>query len=187
MMDYLKNCSNCLDINVDTWYGNTYLRRHPGASKEEYIAAKGLDGLMDQASDNKEYEDISEEEMKLVVEEFLHPAATEDEDVRENYRFQEFCIFNNNASSNPESEDRLCFHDIQLPESLLPYLHKIQQVETLGVTTTQINFSRVSMPQPRNVNGHIEYPNRMKIFKGAPEDVLAMPATQSFGEGLFFD
>ena len=175
-----------LRLMSETWYGNTYLRRHPGASKEEYIAAKGLDGLMDQAFDNREYEDISEEEMKLVVEVFLHPDATEDEDVRENYRFQEFCVFNNNDSSNPESDDKLCFHDIQLPESLMPYLHKIQQVETLGVTTTQINFSRVSMPQPRNVNGHIEYPNRMKIFKGDPEDVLAMPATQSFGEGLFF-
>jgi hypothetical protein len=73
-----------------------------------------------------------------------------------------------------------------MPDSLKPYFHKIQQVETLGVTTTQINFSRVTMPQPRMVDGKIEYPNRMKIFKENPEDVLVMPANQTFGEGLFF-
>lgn len=55
------------------------------------------------------------------------------------------------------------------------------------MSSTQINFSRVSMPQPQiNDDGTIEYQNRMKIFKEAPEDVLVMPANQSFGEGLFF-
>jgi hypothetical protein len=175
-----------LKLMSETWYGNTYLRRHPDASKEDYITAKGLEGLMDQASDNREYEDITEDEMQLVINEFLHPMVKDDKDVRENYRFQEFSVFNGNSTSIPESNDKLSFCDIELPDSLRPYLNKIQQVETLGVTSTQINFSRVSMPQPRNINGHIEYPNRMKIFKESPEDVLVMPANQIFGEGLFF-
>jgi hypothetical protein len=42
------------------------------------------------------------------------------------------------------------------------------------------------MPQPKTVNGHIEYPDSMKIFRESPENVLVMPANQTFGEGLFF-
>lgn len=43
------------------------------------------------------------------------------------------------------------------------------------------------MPQPQlKDDGTIEYPNRMKIFKEAPEEVIVMPANQSYGEGLFF-
>ena len=55
------------------------------------------------------------------------------------------------------------------------------------MSSTQTNFSRVSMPQPQlKDDGTIEYPNRMKIFKEAPEEVIVMPANQSYGEGLFF-
>ena len=175
-----------LNLMTDTWYGTTYLRRHPDATKEEYINSRSIDDLMDKAWENKEYEDVTDDDMKLVIEEFLHPKANDDIDVRENYRYQEFSVFNDNEKSIAESDKSLCFADIVMPDSLKPYFHKIQQVETLGVTTTQINFSRVTMPQPRMVDGKIEYPNRMKIFKENPEDVLVMPANQTFGEGLFF-
>lgn len=175
-----------LNLMTDTWFGITYLRRHPDATKEEYINSRSIDDLLDKAWENKEYEDVTDEDMKLVIEEFLHPKANDDIDVREDYRYQEFSVFNENEKSIIESDKSLCFADIVMPDSLKPYFHKIQQVETLGVTTTQINFSRVTMPQPRMVDGKIEYPNRMKIFKENPEDVLAMPANQTFGEGLFF-
>lgn len=114
------------------------------------------------------------------------PHEDSDRDVREDYRFQEFSVFNDNVKSKPESDKSLCFADIDIPSKLKPYFHKIQQVETLGVTSTQINFSRVSMPQPRIIGNKVEYPNRMKIFKESPENVRAIPATQTFGEGLFF-
>lgn len=175
-----------LKLMTDTWYGITYIRRHPKASKEDYINSRTLDDLLDKAWENKEYEDITNEEMQMVVNEFLHPLVDDEKDVRENYRFQEFSVFNNNVSSIQESEKYLCFSDIEIPEKLKSCFCKIQQIETLGVTSTQINFSRVSMPQARMVNGKIKYPNRMKIFKESPENVLVMPANQMFGEGLFF-
>lgn len=175
-----------LNLMENKWYGTSYIRKCPNATKQEYISAKKLDGLMEKASENAGYENITEDEMKLVIEEFLHPKVVDEKDVREDFRFQEFSVFNENGSSIAESDNKLCFTDIKIPDSIKPFFHKIQQVETLGITSTQINFSRVTMPQPKNVNGHIEYPNRMKIFEGAPEDVLVMPANQTFGEGLFF-
>ena len=175
-----------LTLMKNTWYGTTYLRRHPDATKEEYINSKNIDDLMDKAWENKDYEDVTYDDMKLIIEEFLHPKDCDDIDVREDYRFQEFSVFNGNNKSIDKSNKSLSFSDIEMPESLKPYFYKIQQVETLGITSTQINFSRVTMPQPRIVDGKIEYPNRMKIFKENPEEVLAMPANQTFGEGLFF-
>lgn len=175
-----------LKLMDETWYGTTYLRRHPNGSKEDYIKSREMDDLLDKAWENREYEDVTESDMEMVINEFLNPTAKEEIDVRENYRFQEFSVFNNNTKSISQSEKTLCFVDIEIPESLIPYFHKIQQVETLGVTSTQINFSRVTMPQPRMVEGRIEYPNRMKIFKENPDEVLVMPANQTFGEGLFF-
>lgn len=170
----------------EKWYGKTFLNKYPDATKQDYIDKWGLDDLVDKAKENDEYENITSGDMKMVVDEFLHPIADDDKDVREDYRFQEFSVFNNNIKSISESDKYLSFADIEMPDSLKPYFHKIQQVETLGVTSTQINFSRLTMPQPRIVDGKIEYPNRMKIFKEYPEDVQAMPAIQTFGEGLFF-
>lgn len=158
--------------------------KNPGATKEDYINAKSIEDLLDQASDS-DY-DVTKAEMQMVINEFLHPQFDDEVDVREDYRNREFSVFNKNRKSISESDKYLCFSDIEMPEKLIPYFHKIQQVETLGMTSTQINFSRVTMPQPRIVDGKIEYPNRMKIFRGAPEDVLVMPANQTFGEGLFF-
>lgn len=173
-----------LKLMEEKWYGKTYLRKNPGATKEDYISAKSIDGLLDQASDS-DY-DVTEAEMQMVINEFLHPQVDDEVDVREDYRYREFSVFNENSKSISESNKYLSFADIEMPDKLKQYFHKIQQVETLGVTSTQINFSRVTMPQPRIVDGKIEYPNRMKIFHGAPEDVLVMPANQTFGEGLFF-
>lgn len=175
-----------LDLIINQWYGVTYLRRHPDASKQDYVKAKHIEGFMDQASDNKEYENITEQEMKEVIDAFLHYNDDQNVDEREYYRFQEFRTFNENAFSMTDSNNKLCFSDISIPDSLKSYFYKIQQVETLGVTSTQINFSRVTMPQPRTVNGRFLYPNSMKIFKEKPENVLVMPANQTFGEGLFF-
>lgn len=175
-----------LSLMTDKWYGVTYRRRFPNASREEYINHKGFDDLLDQARDNSDYADITEDEMRMVIQEFVHPHEDSNRDVREDYRFQEFSVFNDNVKSKPESDKSLCFADIDIPLKLKPYFHKIQQVETLGVTSTQINFSRVSMPQPRIIGDKVEYPNRMKIFKESPENVRAIPATQTFGEGLFF-
>lgn len=179
-----------LTLMTDKWF-DKYVKKHTGATKLDYLEhcyENEFDSIVDYViskADDSDYE-LTEEEALKVINAF---GGEDDEeksgDVREQYRFEEFEVFQNNAKSL-EDNDKLIFNDIEMPESLRPYFHKIQQVSTLAVSSTQINFSRVSMPQPElKDDGTIDYPNRMKIFSEAPEDVLTMPAIQSFGEGLF--
>lgn len=175
-----------LDLMTETWFGRTYIRRHPDGTREDYINSVSIEDLLDKAQENPEFENISLAELQRVVDAFLGANADEEHDVREAYRYKEFSVFNEKPRSIESENKSLCFSDIELPESLSPYFKKIQQVETMGVTSTQLNFSRVSMPQSRMVNGSIEYPSCMKIFKGNPDEVLAIPAVQTFGEGIFF-
>ena len=160
-----------LTLMTEKWF-DKYTKKHPGATKQDYSEhcfEDDFDSLIEYViskSDDSDYT-LSEDEAQKVINAFLgDEQGDESGDVREQYRFEEFEVFQKNSKS---------------------FFHKIQQVSTLGVSNTQINFSRVSMPQPElRDDGTIDYPNRMKIFSEAPEDVLTMPAVQSFGEGLFF-
>jgi len=180
-----------LTLMTEKWF-DKYTKKHPGATKQDYSEhcfEDDFDSLIEYViskADDSDYT-LSEDEAQKVINAFLgDEQGDESGDVREQYRFEEFEVFQKNSKSL-ETNDKLIFNDIELPEPLRHYFHKIQQVSTLGVSNTQINFSRVSMPQPElKDDGTIDYPNRMKIFSEAPEDVLTMPAVQSFGEGLFF-
>jgi hypothetical protein len=180
-----------LTLMTEKWF-DKYTKKHPGATKQDYSEhcfEDDFDSLIEYViskADDSDYT-LSEDEALKVINAFLgDEQGDESGDVREQYRFEEFEVFQKNSKSL-ETNDKLIFNDIELPEPLRHYFHKIQQVSTLGVSNTQINFSRVSMPQPElKDDGTIDYPNRMKIFSEAPEDVLTMPAVQSFGEGLFF-
>lgn len=180
-----------LTLMTEKWF-DKYTKKHLGATKQDYSEhcfEDDFDSLIEYViskADDSDYA-LSEDEAQKVINAFLGDGqGDESGDVREQYRFEEFEVFQKNSKSL-ETNDKLIFNDIELPEPLRHYFHKIQQVSTLGVSNTQINFSRVSMPQPElKDDGTIDYPNRMKIFSEAPEDVLTMPAVQSFGEGLFF-
>lgn len=180
-----------LTLMTDKWF-DKYVKKHAGATKQDYLDhcyEDDFESIVDYViskADDSDYE-LSNEEAQKVINAFGGDGDEEQSgDVREQYRFEEFEVFQNNEKSL-EDNDTLIFNDIVMPEPLRPYFHKIQQVSTLAVSNTQINFSRVSMPQPElKDDGTIDYPNRMKIFSEAPEDVLTMPAVQSFGEGLFF-
>ena len=180
-----------LALMTDKWY-DKYTKKHPSATKQDYSEhcfEEDFDSLVEYViskADDSDYT-LNDEEAQKVINAFLgEEQGDESGDVREQYRFEEFEVFQRNSKSL-ETNDKLIFNDIEMPASLGYYFHKIQQVGTLGVSNTQINFSRVSMPQPELMDdGTIDYPNRMKIFRETPEDVLAMPAVQSFGEGLFF-
>lgn len=172
-----------LNLITTRWFSR-YLQRNPDKTRADYINSITTEDLIDKASDSGY--DVAAEDMNRIVAVFLsvdaEPATS---DPREEYRFLEFSVFQNNSKSK-KSSDKLEFKDIILPGSLKPYFSKIQQVETLGVSSTQINFSRVQMPQPEVVDGMTRYPSSMKIFKEPIEEVLVMPANQTFGEGLFF-
>ena len=179
------------------WYPN-FLRNHPEVTtRDEYARQcfKYVDDcdcdsfigyIISRANDGEII--LSVDEAQKISNVFLGEGQQEQQgdDIREQYRFTEFEVFQTNSKSL-DGNEKLIFNDIKMPDSLCPYFHKIQQVSTLGISSTQINFSRVSMPQPElNDDGTINYPKRMKIFCGKSDEVVAMPATQSFGEGLFF-
>lgn len=180
-----------LSLMTEKWF-DKYVKKHPGATRREYSEqcfvedANSFVEYVISKADDSAYELTSEEAQK-VINAFLAEGIEEiGGDVREQYRYEEFEVFQKNSHSLG-TNDKLIFNDIELPKSLQSYFHKIQQVTTLGMSSTQINFSRVSIPQPElKDDGTIEYPNKMKIFSESPEDVLSMPAIQSFGEGLFF-
>lgn len=172
-----------LKLLKDRWFPN-HQKSHPGESKTDYVSSMGIQGFIDKAGDSDI--DVLEEEMRQVVDAFLgasKPSASGD--FREDYRFTEFSVFQNNAKASSLS-DKLAFEDIRLPQDLTPYFSKIQQVETLAVSSTQINFSRVQKRQPEIIDGVTKYPSGMKIFKESPQDVLVLPVNQTLGEGLFF-
>lgn len=171
-----------LTLMETKWYDN-YQKKHPNATREDYINANSVEDLAEKADDSNH--SVSVSEMKDIINSFLGVGTKSTAgDVREQYRFEEFEVFRNNKVF---SDKKLGFADIDLPKSLKPYFTKIQQVSALAMSSTQINFSRVLMPQPQlNDDGTVEYPHCMKIFRGNPDDVTVMPAIQSFGEGLFF-
>lgn len=180
---FTEEMSSVLSLMEGTWY-QRHLMRHPNDSKQDYINSKTIEDLLERAEDN-DYS-LTEDQMQSVISAFLEEQPEEDSsDERVDYRYEEYNVFQNNQNS-PSDSDKLCFSDIDMPSSLSPFFHKIQQVNTLAISSTQINFSRVAMLQPRFVNGKMKYPNGMKIFKGEPEEVEVMPANQTFGEGLFF-
>lgn len=74
-----------------------------------------------------------------------------------------------------------------MPPDLKPYFKKIQQVDTLAMTLTQLGFSRVSMPVPLRVDGSVVRNEGQRIYNEPVEKVYSLPANQSLGEGLFFE
>lgn len=106
-------------------------------------------------------------------------------DFRENYRFQEYQVFTGHDRSKGD-RDKLDFNDIDIPDLLAPYFTKIQQVTNLAITSTQLGFSRVSMPTPKRIEGKIIMEEMQPIYEGNKADVNVLPAIQKYGEGLFF-
>ena len=112
----------------------------------------------------------------------------EENDLVATYRLTEYDVFTD--SDNPSrKEDGLEFKEIDIPEPLKPYFKSIKQINTLSLTSTQLGFGRVNMPMSKLTNdGKIVPPGEelKPIFDGTPSDIFVLPASQTFGEGLFF-
>jgi len=105
----------------------------------------------------------------------------------EQYRFDEYQVFCQNKKLKLE-DNKLIFEDIDLPKSLDNYFNKIQQVSTLTVTSTQLSFNRLKMPEvQRTDDGFVKRNSGQTIFCGKVENLYALPANQVYGEGIFFD
>lgn len=164
-----------------------YEQRTEEPSREDFWQKKfnNSDDLRDAADDDDiELTDHDWDQIRTV---FIDPTRSEDVDILATYRLNEYQVFSQN-STTPGDKPGLRFTDIELPERLKRYFTKIQKVDTLAITTTQLGFSRVSMPSPRLVDGRVTYPDEQikPIYSCTTEEVLVLPANQQFGEGIFF-
>lgn len=168
-----------LDLLNTKWYPKA-LERRPGLLKATY--ANQLD-IIDKAEDSDI--ELTQEESEIIKNRFLQVKDTTG-DPHECYRFEEYKVFSSNSKSLSQVPN-LEFKDIDLPVELKPYFKKIQQVDTLAITLTQLGFSRVAMPVPIRVDGNVYRNPGQKIYNEPVEKVHSLPANQSMGEGLFFE
>ena len=168
-----------LTLIKDKWFPKA-LERKPGLSKEDYIKENDI---IDKADDNNI--ELTQKEADIITNRFLQVKEIVG-DSHEQYRFEEYKVFSNCSKSIPQVSG-LKFKDIDLPIDLKPYFKKIQQIDTLAMTLTQLGFSRVSMPAPLRIKGMVKRNSGQKIYKESIENVHSLPANQSFGEGLFFE
>lgn len=129
---------------------------------------------------------LSDDDAALVLQTFEQ--GPQEEMTPEKYRYDEYRIFMENSSYGHNPEDRyLCFNDIDLNKmdvNIRQYFSKIKQFSNLAVSTTQLQFTRASNEDSDEGPGN-DTVNQM-IFNRNRNEVLALPANQNFGEGLFF-
>jgi len=128
---------------------------------------------------------ISENDIQIIKKIFLQKYEQE-KDSREQYRYDEYKIFSNHNKSLDNSF-KLEFSDIILSDELSAFFKKIQQVNILALTATQLGFSRVSLPSPKRIDGVVIREDGQHIYSEPVENVFTLPANQTLGEGLFFE
>ena len=168
-----------LDLLNTRWYPKA-LERQPNLSKHQYIDQ--ID-LVDKAEDSDI--ELTTEQAIIIRNRFLS-IVEPPKDSHEQYRYEEYKVFSNYSKSLPNVAN-LVFKDIDMPDDLKPFFSKIQQVETMAMTLTQLGFSRVAMPVPLRIDGVVVRNEGQRIYNEPVEKVYSLPANQSFGEGLFFE
>ena len=173
------NLQKVLDLLNTRWYPKA-VERNAGLTKEAYMDQ--ID-LIDKAEDSDI--ELTDEQAETIKNRFLEVKEVP-KDAHEQYRFEEYKVFSSHSESIPQVAN-LEFKDIALPEDLRPFFKKIQQVDTLAMTLTQLGFSRVSMPVPLRIDGVVVRNEGQRIYNDPVEKVYSLPANQSLGEGLFFE
>ena len=129
---------------------------------------------------------LSNDDVALVLQSLEQ--GPQEETTPEKYRYDEYKVFMENSSYGHNPEDKyLCFNDIDLNQmdvNIRGYFSKIKQFSNLAVSTTQLQFTRASNEDSDEGQGN-DTVNQM-IFNRNRDEVLALPANQNFGEGLFF-
>jgi hypothetical protein len=166
-----------------------YLRIEPNTTRESFaeqfltyekVANTGFERLL-------ETEPNAVDSIKKAIINGSNSSGNEAEDFHEQYRWEEYRSFTFHTK-NPEGAKNLSFNDIHIPENLGPYLNKIQQIEELKITQVQLDFTRLKPKERIRRGDHIEATAEgQTVFSVDQDKVYALPATETFGEGLFFD
>lgn len=165
---------------LDTKWYKKALEENPLLGKESFWSSTNIKDKADDAGYS-----ISDRDLQSIKNVFLQKFE-QDPDSREKYRYDEYKVFSENDWSFSGYQN-LEFSNILLPESLQPFFKKIQQVNVLALTSTQLSFSRVSLPTPKRIDGIVKREEGQRIYNEPVEAVFALPANQTFGEGLFFE
>ena len=167
-------------------YQNKYkrfLEFEPEASKEQFAAQQITEEKIRKAG-------VSEELIKKgFIDDlkglFTKEKAQRTEDTYEHYRYEEYKCFSNYENVDLQG---LTFKDILLPNDLLPYFKKIQQVQELKVSQVQLDFTRLKPSERiKKDNDIISTVEGQDIFSVQSSELFVLPANETFGEGLFFE
>lgn len=161
---------------------NRHSKVKVGLTKEEFWAKLDKEDFIIENSYDIEN---AEEFLELLKKEFFATKTVEqDIDTYEAFRWQEYQCFCSNAVVK---EDGLKTNDIKIPAELQEYFYKIQQVSELRLTQVQLDFTRVKPKERVKIKDKIHISTTGKnIFSCPKEDVFALPAVETVGEGLFF-
>ncbi len=175
-----NNQQRVFDLLETKWYAKALITE-PELTKSDFWNRINITEKADDAGiiiDDKDVSSINKRFLQVI---------DIPKDPYEAYRFFEYRVFSGNDHSLTDSNE-LEFTDILLPEELKPYFKKIQQVNTLALTMTQLGFSRVALPSPKRLeDGRVIREDGQPIFSEPVDKVFALPANQTFGEGLFFE
>ena len=179
------NQKNLLNWIENTVYAN-YSSKTPTSSRDSFWS-QSKDSIIMLAGYSLPFS-VDQNDVDTVGQVFLGQTNSGDSSyTKEQYRFEEYEVFSTNAQLDTP---QLRFKETVIPAEyglLNLYFRRITQVTTLCVTQTQMNFFRGTIPVVQLVQGSIVYPPGMKLYSERPEKVYTYPATQSFGEGLFFE
>lgn len=186
--DLAKNVdSNVLDAKhiLDMKFQNR-LSKNSLLTKVEFWETRMAKEIDDFIEDNGlDVEDV-DTFSNLLKAEFIGLLTEDGNDSHEAYRLEEYKCFCKHTEVNRGSEG-LVFRDIEIPQNLRPYFIKVQQVEELRITQVQLNFTRVRPSERLRVeNKIITSTSGQNIYSSDKQDLFALPANQTSGEGLFF-
>ncbi len=156
----------------------------------DYWDKKIEDDFDEFLSDNGIVVTVDKENFKNQLKsEFLNVISETNADKHEEYRWQEYRCFSQNSLINGLDDNKgLRFKDIKLPNELIDFFKKIQQVEELKVTNVQLDFTRVKPKERIVVNGEVqESSSGQNIFSIDSKELFTLPANETLGEGLFFE
>jgi hypothetical protein len=143
-------------------------------SREEFFALK----------ESKIREQYGESNLENLRKSFVGTSKFESPEVLfERYRYEEYQVFTEEPEPNNLNRDDLYFRKIKMPSDLDSYFSDICRVDHLKITSTQLNFSRVT--PPKYLAPDETQKIGQSIHQEPRQDVLCLPAIQSSGEGIF--
>lgn len=154
---------------------------------ESELSIRALESQIEVAISNREF--LKCETLQKEIDEIKATLSTDapvnlDEDRDARFRFQEYTALANKTPDeiNITRKD-LLVNDVtsNLNDLFKPYFHRVLRVDRLKITSAQLDFSRV---EPYEA-GSADIMNR-NIFRSRPEEVIAYPVVENFGEGIFF-